>query len=66
MPYKSYAYVSAQSCLTLWDPMGCIVHEVPLSVEFFQARRLEWVAVSSSRGSSQHGDRTLMTLNLLH
>ena len=35
-------------------------------MEFFQARRLEWLAVSSSRGSSRPGDQTLMTLNLLH
>ena len=41
-----------QLCLTLCDPMDCIlpgssVHEI------FQARKLEWVAISSSRGSSQ-------------
>ena len=42
----------AQSCLTLCDPMDCSppgssVHGI------LQARRLEWVAISSSRGSSQ-------------
>ena len=47
----------AQSCLTLCDPVdyslpGSSVHGV------FQARVLEWVAVSFSRGSSQPGDRT--------
>ena len=46
-----------QSCLTLCDPMdcsplGCSVHGI------FQARILEWVAISSSRGSSQPRDRT--------
>ena len=47
----------AQSCLTLWDPMDCSlpgssVHGI------FQARVLEWVATSFSRGSSQLRDRT--------
>ena len=42
----------AQSCLTLCDPMDCSppgssVHGI------LQARILEWVAISSSRGSSQ-------------
>ena len=41
----------AQSCPTLWDPMDCglpgfSVHGI------FQARVLEWVAISFSRGSS--------------
>ena len=47
----------AQSCLTLRDPMDCrppgsSVHGI------FQARILEWVAISSSKGSSWLGDRT--------
>ena len=42
----------AQLCLTLWDPMDCSppgssVHGI------FQARILEWVAISFSRGSSR-------------
>ena len=46
-----------QSCLTLWDPMDCSlpgssVHGI------LQARILEWVAMPSSRGSSQPRDRT--------
>ena len=46
----------AQSCLTLWDPMDCSlpgssVHGI------FQARVLEWVAISLSRGSSRPRDR---------
>ena len=41
-----------QQCLTLWDPMdhsqpGSCVHGI------LQARILEWVAMPSSRGSSQ-------------
>ena len=46
-----------QSCLTLCDPMNCsppgsCVHEI------FQARILEWVAISFSRESSQPRDQT--------
>ena len=48
---------SLQSCLTLCDPMdysltGCSVHGI------LQARILEWVAMPSSRGSSQPRDQT--------
>ena len=47
----------AQSCLTLCDPMDCnlpgsSVHGI------LQARILEWVAISFSRGSSQPRDQT--------
>ena len=47
----------AQSCPTLCNPMDCSppgssVHGI------FQARILEWVAISFSRGSSQPRDRT--------
>ena len=49
-------YVRAQSCSTLctqmdWRPPGFRVHGI------FQARILEWVAISSSRESCQPGDR---------
>ena len=40
----------AQSCPTLCDPMDYIVQGA------FQARLLEWVVISSSRGSSQPRD----------
>ena len=43
---------SAQSCPTLCDPVDCTVYGV------LQARILEWVAIPSSRGSSQPRDRT--------
>jgi len=47
----------AQSCPTLGEPMDC--HPPGASVRgIFQARILEWVAMPSSRGSSQPGDRT--------
>ena len=46
---------SLQSCPTLCDPRDCSppgssVHGI------LQARKLEWVAISSSRGSSQLRD----------
>ena len=46
-----------QLCPTLWDSMCCSlpgssVHEI------FQARILEWIAISFSRGFSQPRDRT--------
>ena len=48
----------AQSCLTLCDPMDCSppgssVHGI------LQARILEWVAISFSRGSSRSMDQTM-------
>ena len=50
----------AQSCLTLCDPMDCsppgsFVHQIS------QARILEWVAISSSRGSSRPRDWTCIS-----
>ena len=50
----------AQSCLTLCDPLSCSlpgssVHGIS------QARILEWVAVSFSRGSSWPRDRTYVS-----
>jgi len=35
-----------------------IAHQVPLSIGILQARILEWVAMPSSRGSSQPRDQT--------
>ena len=51
------ACVHAQSCLTLCNSMDCSppsssVHRI------LQARILEWVAISFSRGSSRPRDRT--------
>ena len=47
----------AQSCLTLCDPMDCCLPGFSVHV-IFQARVLEWVAISFSRGSSWPRDRT--------
>ena len=49
--------VVAQSCSALWEPMDCSppgssVHGI------FQAKILEWVAISFSRGSSRPRDQT--------
>ena len=47
----------AQSCPTLCDPVDCNL--LGLSVHgIFQARILEWIAISFSRGSSRPRDRT--------
>ena len=47
----------AQLCPTLCNHMDCSPPESSVH-EISQARILEWVAVSSSRGSSQPKDRT--------
>ena len=55
---------SLQSRLMLWDSMDC---SPPCSSDhgILQARRLEWVAMSTSRRPSQPRDRTLISC-LLH
>ena len=47
----------AQSCPTLCDPMDCSLPGSSLH-GILQARVLEWVAISFSRGSSRPKDRT--------
>ena len=47
----------AQSCMTLCDPMDCSLSGSSIH-GIFQARALEWVAISFSRGSSQPRDQT--------
>ena len=47
----------AQSCLTLWDPMDCILSGSSIH-GIFQARVLECIAISFSRGSSRPRNRT--------
>ena len=47
----------AQSCLTLCDPVDCNL--LGFSIHgILQARILEWIAISFSRGSSRPRDRT--------
>ena len=65
MLYVRVHVQSLQSCLTLCDPMyhsppGSSVHGI------LQARILEWVAMASSRGSSQPRDWTQVSSYLLH
>ena len=47
----------AQSCLTLCDPMDCSPPGISVH-RISQARILEWVVISSSRGSSRHRGQT--------
>ena len=47
----------AQLCPTLCDPMDCSLQGSSVH-GIFQARVLEWVAISFSRGSSRPRDRT--------
>ena len=53
--YIQYVCLHSQSCPTVYDPMNC---SPPGSSVYgiFQARILEWIAVFSSRGSSQTRD----------
>ena len=48
---------SLQSCLTLCDPTDCSLSGSSV-LGILQSRILEWVAMPSSRGSSQPRDRT--------
>ena len=52
-----------QSCLTLWDPVGC---SPPVSSVhgILQPSILEWVSISYSRGSSPPRDQT--SISLIH
>ena len=50
----------AQSSPTLWDPMDCSLSGSSVH-GIFQARILEWVAISFSRGSSQPRDQTQLS-----
>ena len=50
------ASVLTQWCLTLWGPMDCSLPG-PCVHRILQARTLEWVAISSSRGSSRSRDQ---------
>ena len=51
---------SLQSCLTLCEPMDCSLPESSVH-GILQVRILEWVAMPSSRGSSQPRDRSLVS-----
>ena len=57
-----YSFVLVLCLVAQWCPTLCnkltVVHQVPLSMQILQARILEWVAMPSSRGSSQPRGRT--------
>ena len=46
------------SHIWLFVTLRTVAHQAPLSVGFQQARKLEWVAISSSRGSPWSRDGT--------
>ena len=55
---KKYKVLVAQSCPTLCDPMNCSLPGSSLSMGILQARMLEWVDISFSRGSFWPRDGT--------
>ena len=50
----------SHSCLTLWDTMDCSLPGSSIH-GILQVRTLEWIAISSSRGSSKPRDRTFIS-----
>ena len=56
-PWTTSVSLVAQSCPTLCDPMDCSPPGSSVC-GILQARILEWVAMPSSRGSSQPSNRT--------
>ena len=57
-------FCAALSHIWLFATPWSVAHQVPLSIEFSRQEILEWVAISSSRESSQPRDRTLYLLSL--
>ena len=55
--YGNKLLKKSKSCVTLCDPWTG-AHQAPLSMGILQARILEWVAISFSRGFSQPRDWT--------
>ena len=55
--YMHVKVLVVQSCLTLCDPMGCSLPNSSVH-GILQARILEWIAISSSRGSSRPRDQS--------
>ena len=56
LDYGPWTLCGAQSCLTLCDPVDCSLPDFSVH-GIFQARILERVAISHSRGSSRPRDR---------
>ena len=55
--YSGCMYVCMLSHVQLFAIPWTVAHQAPLSMEFFQVRIAERVAISSSRGSSQPRDQ---------
>ena len=56
-------WVYVLSHVWLSETPWTVAHQAPLSMGILQARKLEWVAMPSSRGSSQPRDQTQVTHN---
>ena len=54
--WYSFLMLYAKSCVWLFVTPWTIACQAPLPIVFFQARILEWVAISFSRGFSQPRD----------
>ena len=65
-PPSAVLCLVTQSCPTLFVTLWTVAHQAPLSMGILQARILEWVAMPSSRGSSQLRDQTCISLSFLH
>ena len=69
---SSFLYIAASvnacvlSCVQLCNPMDWKAWQVPLSMGFFQAKILEWIAISSSRESSPPRDQTCIDRRILY
>ena len=57
-PVSNKVKVKSLSRVRLFVTPRTVAYQAPQSMGFFQARRLEWVAISFSRGSSRPRDRT--------
>ena len=55
--FKDACMLSCFSHVRLFVTLWTIAHQAPLSMGALQARTLEWVAISSSKGSSQPRDQ---------
>ena len=58
MPLLLLLLLSRFSRVRLCATPETVAHQAPLSMGIVQARILEWVAMPSSKGSSQPRDRT--------
>ena len=55
---RCYLVAQSLSCVWLFATPWTVAHQAPLSMEILWARTLEWVAMPSSRVSSQPRDQT--------